>query len=255
MKVLIIDDSSASRLSIAKLLKKIIENIEISQSSCGKDALSTLASDNNFELIILDLGLPDIGGLEVLKQCRDLYHKTPIITISDESSQEILKKSIKMGAIEYLTKPLHHKQFEFVLNNKDLNLTFNNITPKILIVDDAKINRLLLKKIFKKINYETMEASNGVEAVELAGLHNFDCILMDINMPIMDGFEATEKIRIRDKNTPIIAVTTEQYNAILNKCITIGFNLIHEKPVKKDMLLQAISDLMHLRFKGNLQKI
>ena len=251
MNILIIDDSSTSILLIAKLLKKIIKNTEVIQTNCGKNGLSALSSGIHFDLIILDLGLPDIGGLEVLRLCREQYSETPIITISDESSQELLKQSLEMGAIDYLTKPLSLEQFQFIVEKNIKNLNKHHHKSKILIVDDAKINRLLLKKILDKLNFDTFQAVNGAEAVEMVATQKFDCILMDINMPVMDGFEATKLIRKRDSSTPIIAVTTEHYNTIHNKCIKLGFNLIHEKPVNIKKLSQSISDLIHFKCEDN----
>jgi len=114
---------------------------------------------------------------------------------------------------------------------------------KLLIVDDNPINQKFLYYSLKKY-YEIETADNGLEAVEILEKNNFDVVLMDLSMPIMDGAEATLRIRrsVNDlnKNVPIIFVTTNDYEHERERCLNNGGNDYLIKPVDIDELLKSI---------------
>jgi CheY-like chemotaxis protein len=144
-KILIVDDSSASRLMMSKIVKSILPKVEVVTAENGRTALLQIASGCLYDLIILDLGLPDIGGLKILDICKEIKISCPIVTISDESSQKSLKDSIELGASEYLTKPIMRAQFSYCLR-KYVKIEEKIEKRKILIVDDEKINRLIFRR-------------------------------------------------------------------------------------------------------------
>jgi CheY-like chemotaxis protein/class 3 adenylate cyclase len=241
MKILVIEDSSASRLMMQKLLRAIVPGVEVTLATNAKNALLLIASDVKFDCIILDLGLPDIGGLQVLELFKNLSVQSPIITISDEGNQEALKQSIELGAVDYLTKPISKAQVISTLS-KHISLSDTPVSSKILIVDDDKTNRTILIKMVEKAGYSWEEASNGFEAIRQTKKHHFCCILMDIRMPFMDGIEATEAIKRELPHIPIVFVTAEELPQVTEKCIKAGGFRVLGKPVKKTELLQTVKD-------------
>lgn len=245
MKILIIEDSSASRLMLQKILRSIIPGVEVTQAVNGKNALLLIASDIHFDCIILDLGLPDIGGLQVIELCKSLSIKCPIISISDESNQEALKNSIQMGAVNYLTKPISKTQIKSIL---EAHLFYSNspVASKILIVDDEIMNRMILKRIVENAGFSVEEASNGFEAIRLTKKEYFCCILMDIRMPFMDGIEATTAIKRDLPHIPVVFVTAEYIATIEEKCIEAGGFRVLPKPTNKKDLLQSIEDAIRI---------
>ncbi|MEE3243157.1 MAG: response regulator, partial [Bacteroidota bacterium] len=123
---------------------------------------------------------------------------------------------------------------------------------RILIVDDNKINRMVTRRVLEKQHAQVFEAQNGEEALERVRKHHFDLILMDINMPGMNGYETTKEIRVFDKTIPIIALTAAEANYIKQKAKESGMNDVITKPynlsqfskviakeLKKDSLLGA----------------
>jgi PAS domain S-box-containing protein len=115
----------------------------------------------------------------------------------------------------------------------------------ILIVDDSVDNRFLLKAYFKRLPYELEEAENGLQAVEMATARRYDLILMDVQMPVMDGLAATRKIREREANhgaslVPIIALTASALHENIAECLAAGCNLHVSKPISKRFLIDAI---------------
>ncbi len=112
----------------------------------------------------------------------------------------------------------------------------------LLIVDDNKINQVVTQKILEQYKMQHMTAAHGKEAVELAEKNSFDAILMDINMPVMNGMEASKRIRLFDKTTPIIALTATDYNTEKNELSSYGINHFIVKPYLTEDLLKILSD-------------
>jgi CheY-like chemotaxis protein len=250
MRILIIEDSSASRLLLSKMVKSIIPNTHITLSVNGKNALIKLSSEIQFDLIILDLGLPDIGGLQILELIKDFNIACPIITISDEGNQEALKESLALGAVSYITKPLNKTQLLNVFN-EHIQIKGLLDNKKILIVDDDEANRELLKRRVESKDYDVQTTSNGFEAINMTKRNIYSCILMDIRMPYMDGFEATEIIRRDYPDIPIIFVTAEPYEDVIERCNEVGGNLLLTKPFNKETLFTSIDEMI----KNNIEKI
>jgi CheY-like chemotaxis protein/class 3 adenylate cyclase len=248
MKALIVDDSSASRMMASKLVKSIIPDTKVDTAENGKKALLLLASVVDYDLIILDLGLPDIGGLRIIEISKDFGINCPIITISDESNQKALSDSIELGACAYLTKPMIRTQFIKCLKDH-VHFKSTKVKHDILIVDDEKMNRLLLKKILKRGGYDYQEATNGFEAINLVKDNDFDCILMDIRMPHMDGIEASRRIRRDFPDVPIIVVTAEILEDVIERSEDIDIDMFLNKPISADHLLKGIKEQISKRDK------
>jgi CheY-like chemotaxis protein len=112
----------------------------------------------------------------------------------------------------------------------------NKTHLKILIVEDNKINQMVTKKLLDKSNHTCKIAENGLEAIAFVKKYNFDLILMDIHMPVLNGFEASKKIRELGVLTPIIALTASDKNEIINEMAINGINDVLVKPFEiKDL--------------------
>jgi CheY-like chemotaxis protein/class 3 adenylate cyclase len=243
MRILIIEDSTASRILMAKMLKAVIPNIQVTETANGQNALVLISSNVKFDLIFLDLGLPDINGLQLLKIFKNLKLSCPIITLSNKSNVDILEESVQHGAIKYLTKPVHKSHLLNLLKD-NIQIKAETIKNKILIVDDDESNREILKCWVNKHGYETDEASNGFESIRLTQKNYYSCILMDIRMPYMDGIEASKQIHRAFPYIPIIIVTAEHLSVVAENCYNTGVNLVLSKPFKKETLLSSIDQLI-----------
>lgn len=118
--------------------------------------------------------------------------------------------------------------------------TFNEEKTKVLIVEDQDVNLMILKTIVTKLGYETLTAKNGQEAVDILKDTIVDLILMDCQMPVMDGFEATKNIRLltnHNKDVPIIAITANSETDAEERCINAGMNCYQKKPINKSQLV------------------
>lgn len=118
--------------------------------------------------------------------------------------------------------------------------TEKNAPIKILVAEDTDSNYLLVYTLLKK-EYDVKRACNGLEAIEMYESYHPDIILMDMKMPEMDGFEATQKIRERDKEIPIIAVTAFAFDQDRQKAIQAGCNDYMSKPISRELLKKMIT--------------
>jgi CheY-like chemotaxis protein/nitrogen-specific signal transduction histidine kinase len=128
-----------------------------------------------------------------------------------------------------------------IINNIKVDLSSGQIF-KILVVEDNKINQTVTKKIIEKNNCSCFIVDDGFQAIEILNKEVFDIILMDINMPIINGFETTRKIRLKGINTPIIALTAFAKDEITEEALSAGMNDIIIKPFETLKLFQVIND-------------
>lgn len=125
----------------------------------------------------------------------------------------------------------------------------------VLLVEDDRLNQLFLRRLLEKLGHTVVVAGNGREAVELHGTHTFDCILMDIQMPVMSGVEATEAIRrteaeARGTRIPIIAVTAHTLPGDRQRFLEAGMDECVGKPVLVGKLLQVLQGVLNRNLKG-----
>ncbi len=264
---LIIDDNLNNRIILNDMLLKFGVNSELFDS--GKKALERLQMENNFDVIICDYNMPEMDGLETIRLIKEkllIKNKQPIILLHSSSVDSklfnecdelgirfMLNKPVKSADLfSYLTQAYEPKEKinftsiekQDINNDEDQESNFN---IKILVVDDVELNLKLIKAILKK-NFKTaeiFEARNGIEAMNVYQEKNPILILMDIQMPEMDGLTATREIRkleeITKKHIPIIALTAGAFKEEQERCFQAGMDDFLTKPVDAIKLKNVIS--------------
>ena len=264
-QVLIIEDDPGNQRAIERLIDS--ECVETRSVSTGEQAMQAL-KNSRFDCVILDLRLPDITGFELLQELEKVEGLVlpPIIIytgkeLSQGENQELQKYSrsiVLKGAnsperlLDEVTLFLHSVETKMTGEQKEIrNRQTNEQNPlrdrNILIVDDDLRNTFALSKILKKNGLKVVIADNGQMALEkLEEQPDIDLVLMDIMMPVMDGFEAIEKIREqgRFQELPIIALTAKAMPEDRAKCLEKGANDYLPKPVEVDMLLTLMRVLL-----------
>ncbi|MBN2844117.1 MAG: response regulator [Sedimentisphaerales bacterium] len=114
-------------------------------------------------------------------------------------------------------------------------------TVRVLIADDDDVNLKLTIKLLTKAGYDTDTAHNGQEAIEKLQQQNYDVVLMDMQMPVMDGLEATRMIRKLEIDIPIIALTANAFESDRKNCINAGMNDYLSKPLKRDKVINCVN--------------
>nr|WP_314498504.1 response regulator [uncultured Chryseobacterium sp.] len=258
-RVLIVDDNENNR----KILKRMLErkNIEVTECDSGLKALLLIMDKTEFDVIIMDYHMPVMDGIETIKKMKNIIpevsHVAPCIVLYSSSDDTDLQDACDELKIENrLVKPIRMKQMYQVLSTLknsekkkpvQIKHVANEVSKreiKILIAEDNAVNLLLTKTYLKDIIPQALivEAKDGTEAVEKYQKENPDLILMDIQMPHLNGIEATKKIRTLEKNIeiPIIAITAGSLPGEKEKCLQAGMSDFLAKPLLKQTLSTMI---------------
>ncbi|TAF45126.1 MAG: PAS domain S-box protein [Sphingobacteriales bacterium] len=257
-KVLIVDDNASNRLIVKSMLA--LRKITASEAINGLEALQILAKENTkFDVILIDYQMPYMDGIETIKKIRENFYASsteqPIVLLHSSSDNEKIIADCKDLKVNHrLIKPLKvNDLFNALASAKAIkteNKTqvtavshFNKML--VLIVEDNQINALLSKTIVHKIApFATIiEVVNGLEAVTYCKHNVPDIILMDIQMPVMNGYEATKIIKAlpATAQTPIIALTAGNVKGEKEKCLQAGMADFVSKPIVESDILQLFN--------------
>ncbi len=259
--LLIIEDNENAR----KAMRILIGNGDVKcfEAATGSEALA-LYQVNQFDCIILDIGLPDMSGFDLIHKLEKIkdHNLPPIIVYTGKEltkqenhelqkyAESIIIKGVKSEErlLDETALFLHRtisnlpKSKQVIINNLyDKEAVFHS--KKILLVDDDMRNLFALSKILKERGMEIIKAENGKNALEMLDLHpEIDLVLMDIMMPEMDGYEAMKQIRaqIRFAKLPVIALTAKAMKDDKQKCIDAGANDYITKPIDVERLLSLM---------------
>ncbi|MEH6656778.1 PAS domain-containing hybrid sensor histidine kinase/response regulator [Leeuwenhoekiella marinoflava] len=269
-KVLVVEDNLNNRYIIDEMLRE--RNIETTLVSNGVDAIEILEKKNNYDLAIVDFHMPYLNGLDLVEHLRNELKITkeelPVLLMhSSGDDQELNARCEKLDIVSKMVKPvLRNELYEFFdnlesppIDNEEIStisepFNLQDKTPRILIAEDNPVNKFLTRTIIKKIVPDAVlvEVDNGQEAIEAYKQTKIDFVLMDIQMPVLSGFEATKAIREIESNSsrvPIIALTARAIKGERERCIEHGMDDYIAKPIVLEDLKQAL-----IRYLSNTEK-
>ncbi len=258
--VLIVDDDKPVLDFLSELLRD--EGFLTAPFLDSKDALAYLKDGHEVDIIILDVFLEETTGFDLLKLLKQELTTAdiPVIFITGKSinDQDLAKlKGITHSLLDEsrLTSEAVLSQIEHVIDgfrSRTVNKGIIGVDRRkkraaILLVEDNEVNRKLIQKILAKQDFEVQTATNGAEAIRILESEAFDLVLMDIQMPVMDGYEATRLIKSDERTSavPVIALTAHAMKGEKEKILGLGFDGYLTKPVKKEELIREIA--AHLR--------
>ncbi|GAB3027856.1 hybrid sensor histidine kinase/response regulator [Spirosoma pulveris] len=251
-RVLIVDDNATNRQILLAMLD--LADIQVQQAASGLEALERLKSGEKYDAVIMDYHMPLIDGLATIRLIRhDLNlsaDELPIILLHSSSEDEkVMNVSKELSVDRRLVKPvtadqlfealsyLKHRPEEKVVASAPSQLaTSVDVEPvTILLVEDNQVNMLLAKTLLKQrlANVRIVEVVDGQQAIDAFQTADPDLILMDIQMPVVNGYEATRAIRRLEtgKRTPIIALTAGTVRGEREKCLLAGLDDYLSKPI------------------------
>ena len=259
----VLDDNKTNRIILQKMLKNF--GCQADLVADGKTALQMLsmaaASGSPYDLFLLDMQMPQMNGIEVahLVRADRAVRQTAMILLTSMVYKQNDPELQRVGFAACLNKPIKQSQLFDVMNEtvnqvEDLLVetapvpdTNPNLTPqrkaKILLVEDNVVNQRLALKVLQRSGHEVSAVSNGRLACEAVDHAKFDLILMDVQMPEMDGYEATAAIRARQgtmTHTPIVAMTAHAMAGDREKCLHAGMDDYITKPLKLEQLKAVI---------------
>jgi CheY-like chemotaxis protein/signal transduction histidine kinase len=226
--------------------------METTSVASGKDALEIL-TQVSFDLVVIDLNMPEMNGLELAQCTHTKYPQLPVILLNPVNDEQFKEHTGIVGAV--VSKPVRPRLLlEAIFNqlrNKDktldnkhnnvhkLSSNFSKQYPlNILIAEDNPVNQKWTTKILSKLGYHTELANNGKEVLEVVSTSEYDLILMDVQMPEMDGLEATRMIRLCLESQPvIIAMTANVMQGDRQDCLQSGMDDYISKPVELNELM------------------
>jgi signal transduction histidine kinase/DNA-binding response OmpR family regulator len=248
-QVLIIDDNASSRDILAEQLEAW-KMLTVCADS-GKQALEILAKNNGIGLLLTDMQMPEMDGLQFARTAKQQYPSIPIILMNKAGHEAHLQEANLFSSV--LTKPIRQfllrdhilGVFSSTDSNKQspaLSEDFSAQYPlRILVAEDNLINQKIAMKVLTRLGYQPALANNGKEVMEMVGQANYDIILMDVQMPEMNGLEATKMIRICLEAQPvIIAMTANVMQGDRDECIQAGMDDYISKPIDLKELLSQL---------------
>ena len=258
-RALVADDSMDSCVSVEKMLRAV--GLRPEWTTSGKEAIfrAKYAKEQNdpFHVFIIDWLMPDMNGVEVVRRIRmEIGDDVPIIILTAYDWSEIEDEAKEAGVTAFCAKPLFMSELYDVLQSAsrpedEEELHVYNAErfrgKKILLVEDVELNREIAETILKEIGVQVVCVENGEQAVhymEETEEDFIDLILMDIMMPVMDGYEATRKIRKLANpvkaSKPIIAMTANAFEEDVRAALDAGMNDHMAKPIRVETLCQMI---------------
>ncbi|PWK79377.1 signal transduction histidine kinase [Mucilaginibacter oryzae] len=253
--VLIVDDNKTNRFILQTQLEQW--GIETAVAASGKQAMEILAEADSFNLVITDMEMPEMDGVSLARAIKEKYSALPVIMLSSIGDGSKRKYPGLFSSI--LTKPVKQaqlgKSIQAEFQGKAVAPSAGDKTDKlfdagfagahplnILVAEDNVINQKLISRMLEKLGYHFTLAQNGYEALEkLKADPNFDVVFMDVQMPEMDGFEATRHIRQYAFKQPfIIAMTANAGPDDRDLCIAEGMDDYVAKPMKTEALINVL---------------
>jgi PAS domain S-box-containing protein len=268
LRVLVVDDNATNRF----LLKEVLANwgMRPALASSGSAALSAMeaarAAGQPFGLVLLDSQMPEMDGFSLAEKIRrdDRFRGAVIMMVSSGGQRGDAARCRQLGIAAYLTKPIQQSDLlDAILNvmGQQPASTGKPLQPiphirreatglRVLLAEDNEVNQLLAVRLLQNRGHTVVVANNGQEAlaaIEQSGPAPFDVVLMDVQMPVMDGLKAAAEIRRRERRAgghiPIVAMTANALKGDRERCLAAGMDDYLPKPIRSSELLQVIEGL------------
>jgi signal transduction histidine kinase/DNA-binding response OmpR family regulator len=265
VKVLLVDDNRTNR----RILEGMLGRWEMKSSSVqdGEEALAKLSEAQDagepFALILMDMHMPKMDGFELIEKIRHSPHPSTatIMMLTSAGHRGDAARCQELGVAAYLLKPIRQSELREaiarVLGAREQKGAIPLITRyslhdarepaaslHILLAEDNAVNQLLASRLLEKRGHSVVVAGNGREALEVLEKERFDLVFMDVQMPIMDGLEATAAIRKRERasgdHLPVVALTAHAMKGDREKCLAGGMDGYLTKPIRPQELDEVL---------------
>ena len=261
-RALVADDDTGTCMSVSKMLKQI--GMRADWTVSGKEAIvrtkEAFDEKDEFKAYIIDWLMPDMNGIETVRRIRKVIgDSTPIIILTAYDWSDIEEEAREAGVTAFVSKPLFMSELREVLTRpvrveikeekKPEPVDFTG--KRILLVEDNELNQEIAVEILKEAGFVVDVADDGIVAVDKMAAAASDCydlILMDVQMPRMNGFMATREIRTlsdnRKANIPIVAMTANAFDEDKKLAFEVGMNGFVAKPISIDALMRTLKDIL-----------
>jgi len=264
-KILVVDDNLTNRTLLGELFTKW--QVEHTLVESGQKALAKLTEESAkgfpYHIAILDMQMPQMDGFQLgamIKSEKSLFQNTRLMMLTSQGQRGDVEKLKAVGFSGYLNKPIDQTILYNTLmtiagegspEQKLVTAYSNRELPqfkaKVLVVEDNAVNQKVAQGLLKKFGVQVDLAANGEEALDTLKNLAFDLVFMDCQMPVMDGYEATQQIRLPEskvlnREIPIIAMTANSMEGDRDKCLGVGMNDFISKPINPNKLQEALKN-------------
>ncbi|MDY6991856.1 MAG: response regulator [Pseudomonadota bacterium] len=252
LPVLLVEDNEVNRIVAINMLEQL--GCHITEANNGVEALHRL-HENHYAIVFMDVHMPEMDGFEATQRIREREQAsnqhTIIVAMTANAMSGDAQHCLTMGMDDYIAKPISLERIIKILDKyaqvptkSAVQLTRQQENHhKILLVEDNPVNRIVELNMLKSLNCHVEIVENGKEALNACAQTDYDLILMDIQMPVMDGIEATRRIRQQhdqEQRTPIVAVTANNMPQDLERYFSAGIDDCISKPVTVERLRSVI---------------
>ncbi len=271
VRTLVVDDTPINRLIVREMLSA--NGAEVSEADTALNALAEIehASLNGrpYALLVLDYRMPAIDGIELMGMLRakGLAHHMVVVMLTSDDLKIQLSRAHQVGLDAYLVKPIKraellgavklalgaaHARRQTAAPHPARPMAAVSVgdarTIRVLLAEDSRDNTMLIELFLRNTRFHLDTAENGEVAVAKFRAGGYDAVLMDINMPVMDGYAALREIREWEREqkireTPVIALTASAFREDAQRALAAGFRMHVAKPVKKATLHEALTEV------------
>ena len=274
LRVLVVDDNPTNRRILDAMLRNWFMQPVCAES--GEQALAKLQAaaegGEAFPIILTDMQMPEMNGFELVERIRETpeWNAATIVMLSSAGGSGDRERSRELGVAAYLLKPIRQAELRDtiarVMGVREGTAAAPVQEPvaapapekrdaadslRVLVAEDNAVNQKLIVRLLEKRGHRVTVAGNGREAVDAAARESFDLVLMDMQMPEMDGFEATAMIRVRERRSgahlPIVALTAHAMKGDREKCLAGGMDDYLSKPIQPGELEEVLARFARVR--------
>jgi two-component system, sensor histidine kinase and response regulator len=250
LKILVVDDNRTNRRILQRTLQ--LWGAQVSSVAGAEQALANLIlageSDQPYQVVVTDVHMPEMDGFDLVEtiRSRPAIAGIGVVMLTSGGGTDEIERSRKMDIKSYAHKPIRRRELFSAIVRASGHLPVAGPSTvaawraparrlHILLAEDSRINQAIASRILKKLGHTLEIANNGNEALSLLALKPFDLVLMDVQMPEMDGLSATASIRERESSTqthiPIIAMTAHAMRGDRERCMDAGMDGYVSKPI------------------------
>jgi two-component system, chemotaxis family, chemotaxis protein CheY len=244
IKMLVADDAQAIRSIFRKVAERSCGLIELVEAQDGRECMKAL-SRGDIDLAFIDVYMPEMSGLEALRNARHVGIRTFVTLMSGPDSDHFMKLARQLRAYEFLRKPFGVRDIESII------ITYQRVIgpTKVLIVDDSMTVRKVVQQVLggSIFRLDCYEAPDGETALAYCDRVNFDIVFLDCNMPGLDGLTTLDRLMLRNSDARVVMISGEKGKDQEQRALKRGAAAFLAKPFQADEIDAVLHDLFGLR--------
>jgi len=251
--ILVVDDNDDNLQLLNRYLGNKGYNVTLATS--GREALA-INDVERFDLVLLDIMMPEMDGLEVLKQLKEKATtcNVPVVMLTANNDSEYIRRANELYADDFIVKTeslktIRERILTLLQNRRTYGIEAKETIPapenrqsRLLVVDDDEMSRVLLSRLIKKFGYKVDTAESGLDAPDLIKNQQYDLVFLDVLMPNLNGLELLEKIKSDNdiKSTSVVMISSNSDRDVIKQCASLGAKDYVVKPFHYSLLKNTI---------------